>query len=122
MRVLVAHKDPHELDALRVAIEADDCEVVTAVDGPDTLDVAYAQHPDAVVVSASLGRMGGFAVSRELKRRAEAGELPEPKVLVILERAEDAWQAERAGADLWVPRPRDVGAVDQLVRQMVGSS
>jgi CheY-like chemotaxis protein len=122
LRVLLAHKDPHELDAIRTALESTDCEVVTAVDGADTLTVAYAEQPDVVVVSASLGRMGGFAVSRELKRRAVMGELPEPKIVVLLERAEDGWQAASARADAWLTHPKDKAEIDQVVRGLLGAA
>lgn len=121
MLVLVADKDPYDLDALKAGLEADDCEVVTTADGPVVLKLASSRSPDAVVAAASLGRMGGFAVSRELKRRSDSGEIREPVVIVLLEREADSWLAAWSRCDAWLTEPVDPADVDQLVRDLLAS-
>lgn len=121
MLLIVADKDPEDLEALRAGLAAADCEVLLATDGPVVVKLASQRSPDAVVVAASLGRMGGFAVSREVKTMAEAGEIREPVVVVLLERDADAWLASWSRCDAWLTEPVDSAEVDQLVRELVAA-
>lgn len=121
MLVIVADKDPTDLESLRVGLAASDLQVLSATDGDVVVNLASRRGPDAVVVGASLNEMGGFAVSRELKTMAELGEIREPKVIVMLERQADDWLANWARADAWRVKPVDVAEIDQLVRELVTS-
>lgn len=122
MLVIVADKDPEDLQTLRDGLAASDCEVVSATDGQVVVKLASNRSPDAVVVGASLDRMGGFAVSRDLKTMAEAGEIREPKVILLLERDADTWLASWSRCDAWRTKPLDVAEIDQLLRELVGAS
>jgi DNA-binding response OmpR family regulator len=113
--VVIAEKDPHELESLRAAFEASDCEVLAAFDGKVAVTLARERSPDAVVVTSSLGSMGGFAVSREIKTSAEAGEHREPKVVLLLEREADVWLAGWSRCDAWLVKPVDPQDVAELV-------
>lgn len=118
MRVLVADKDPYELDAFRAALEAPDLEVLTARDGEQTVEVALQELPDVLVLAASLGQMGGFAVCRDLKTLAGQGAIPEPKIIVLIEREADAWIAGWSLCDAWRTKPVEPADVDRLVREL----
>ncbi len=115
MLVLVADKDPFELEAMRVALSSPGLEVVTTHDGDEVLKLARERHPEVVVAGASLWQMGGFAVSRELKTMAGQGLLPEPAVIVILERTADSWLARWSRCDAWRSKPLDFEDLEQLV-------
>jgi DNA-binding response OmpR family regulator len=119
--VIVANKDPTDLESLRSGLAASDMQVLSATDGDVVVNLAARRGPDAVVVGASLGEMGGFAVSRELKTMAELGEIREPKVIVILERDADSWLAKWARCDAYRTNPVDVAEIDQLVRELVAT-
>jgi DNA-binding response OmpR family regulator len=117
--VVIAEKDPHDLEALRAAFEAPDCEVLAALDGRVAVTLTRERKPEAVVLAASLGSMGGFAASREIKTSAELGEISEPKVVVLIERAADAWLAGWSRCDAWLVKPIDpVDAADK-VRELI---
>ena len=121
MLVVLALKDPQELQALKAAFESPECEVLTSYDGREVVALVRERSPDAVVVSSSLGQMGGFAVSREIKMSAEAGEHPEPKVVVLLEREADAWLAGWSRCDAWLPASSDPLDVSDLVGRLLES-
>lgn len=118
MLVLIADKDPYDLQAMRAALQAPDVTVVEARDGKEVLRLASEHLPDVVVVAASLGQMGGFAVSRELKTMADNGELPEPKVIVLLERDADAWLASWSLCTAYRTKPVVLEEFDSLVRSI----
>lgn len=120
MRVVVADKDPYDLDAYRAALEAPDIKVVTAADGRELETLVREQLPEVVVVASSLGAMGGFAISRDLKTMAQAGEIPEPKVIVLIERDCDEWLARWSRCDAWRSEPIDGAELEELVRELAG--
>lgn len=119
MLIVIAEKDPYDLQALQAAFEASDCEVLAGYDGRVALTLTRARSPDAVVVASSLGSMGGFAVSREIKTSAEAGEHREPKIVVLLEREADTWLAGWSRCDAWLVKPVDPVDVADLVRELL---
>jgi DNA-binding response OmpR family regulator len=120
--VVVADKDPIELAGIRGALESPDTEVFSATDGPVVVRLTQQHEPHAVVVGASLGRMGGFAVSRELKTLAEQERIREPWVVVLIEREADAWLAAWSRCDAWMLKPVDPTDVANLVREKVTPS
>lgn len=122
MLVVIAEKDPHELQALQAAFEAPDREVLAAYDGKVAVNLVRERSPEAVVVTSSLGQMGGFAVSREIKMSAEAGEHRDPKVVVLLEREADSWIAGWSRCDAWLTKPVDPVDVAELVERLVSQS
>lgn len=119
MLVVIADKDPHDLQALKAAFESPTCEVEAGYDGRVALATTRERSPDAVVVASSLGSMGGFAVSREIKTSADLGEIREPKVIVLLERQADTWLAGWSRCDAHMVKPVDPVEVFELVRSLL---
>ena len=122
MIVVVADKDPIELAGIRGALESPDTEVFSGTDGSVVVKLTEQHEPHAVVVGASLGRMGGFAVSRELKTMADQGQIREPWVVVLIEREADTWLAGWSRCDAWMLKPVDPIDVANLVREKVTPS
>lgn len=119
MLVVIAEKDPHDLEALRAAFQAPDCDVLAAFDGTVALALAREHSPDAVVLSSSLGQLGGLATSREVKTSVQQGELPDPKIVVLFEREADAWLAGWSRCDAWLVKPVNPLDVADLVRELL---
>ena len=118
MLIVVADKDPYDLQALQATLVGPNREVLIVGDGENIKTIASSRSPDIVIVGSSLGQMGGFAVARELKMLADTGDITEPKVIVLLEREADAWLAKWARCDAFLTKPVDPSEVDDLVRQL----
>jgi DNA-binding response OmpR family regulator len=118
--IVLADKDPYELQALQACLAAPDREVLVLADGDNIVTLAESRSPDVVVVGQSLGHMGGFAVSRELKMLADTGAIREPKVLILLDRLADEWIADWSRCDAHITKPVDPAEVDRVVRELVG--
>ena len=121
MLIAVADKDPYDLQALQAGLAAPDREVLIVADGENVVTLAESRHVDVVIVGASLGHMGGFAVSRELKMLAENGAIVAPKLIVMIEREADAWLANWSRADAWVVKPVDITALDRLIGELAAA-
>jgi DNA-binding response OmpR family regulator len=64
--------------------------------------LAWRHLPEVVVADEIASRAGAFALTRELKGAAE----PFPgRVVILLDRPQDAWLASWAGADAWFVKP-----------------
>jgi DNA-binding response OmpR family regulator len=119
--LVIADKDPHELEVLRAGLTAPDREIIAFLDGDHVITLARSRSPDVVVVAASLGHQGGFAVSYELKRMADNGEITEPKTVVLLEREADTWLANWSRCDAYLTKPVDPAEVDSVVTDLAGA-
>jgi DNA-binding response OmpR family regulator len=108
MRVLLVSVDPQvrEMMALstRSASRGSDepFESLEASDGLRGIAKAWRYLPDVVVVDEIMSRAGAFALAKELK-----GADPPftGAVVILLERAQDAWLAKWSGADAWFVKP-----------------
>lgn len=119
MFIVIAEKDPHDLEALRAAFQAPDCDVLAAFDGSVALALAREHSPDAVVLGSSLGQLGGLATSREIKTSVQQGEISDPKIVILFEREADTWLAAWSRCDAWLVKPADPVDVADLVRELL---
>ena len=85
---------------------------IDAANGLEALRLAQREHePDVVIADETTEPYGAFGLARELKT------LPRPpKVVVLLERAQDTWLAKWSGADRWLLRPVDPFELAETVR------
>jgi DNA-binding response OmpR family regulator len=116
--VVVADKDPYDLQALQAGLTAPDREVLVVEDGENVVTLATARHVDVAVVGASLGAMGGFAVSRDLKMHGDVGAIVAPKVIIMIERQADSWLAAWSRCDAYVVKPVDIVQLENLVSEL----
>ena len=121
MLLIIADKDPYDLEILRAGLTGPDREIISFVDGDNIITLARSRSPDVVVIAASLGHQGGLAVSYELKRMADNGEITEPKTVVLLEREADAWLANWSRCDAFLVKPVDPGELDAVVTDLAAA-
>jgi CheY-like chemotaxis protein len=120
--LVIADKDPYDLAILRSGLSGDGREIVEVDDGENVVRLAHQRSPDVVVVAASIGQMGGFAVSYELKTMADEGKIKDPKVIVLLERSADSWLANWSRCDAWRVKPVDAAELDEIITDLVAAA
>ena len=76
-------------------------EIVNVTDPYDAEEVAIVEGADLAIVDMQVGSMGGMAITRAL-RGAAPGVGP---IVLLLDRAADAFIAKRSGADAWLLKP-----------------
>jgi len=100
-KVLVVDDDVKVVEVLKLYLNRDGCEVITAYDGADGLRLAREKHPDLIVLDILLPELDGFQVCRELRRESD--------VPIIMLTARTMEQDRIAGLDLgaddYVPKP-----------------
>lgn len=75
---------------------------------PRSLTDAISEHrPDAVLIDLQVASMGGMAMARSLKEASLTPGFPQIPVVLLLDRAADAFLAKRAAAEAWLQKPFD---------------
>lgn len=112
VRVLLVSADPSVRETMALAVRSvrrgtgpgRPIEFVEASDGLAGIRAAWRREPDVVVADEIASHAGGFALARDLK----GAQPPHPaRVVILLEREQDAWLARWSGADAWFVKPVD---------------
>jgi len=117
-KVLVVDDDAKVVEVLKLYLNRDGCEVITAYTGTDGLKLAKEQHPDLIVLDLMLPELDGFQVCRALRDESDT-----PIIMLTARTTEqDRVTGLDMGADDYVPKPfspRELAArVRAVLRRM----
>ena len=104
-RILVIADEAWARNAVHAALSEPDYTLINHEDPTTAVDVVVAEEPDVVVVDLQIASMGGMAVARDIHQKAALAERQEVPVVMLLDRAADAFLAKRAGVAAWVAKP-----------------
>jgi DNA-binding response OmpR family regulator len=104
--VLVVADGHWVLNDVRAALDDGRYHLTEHTDPRTVADAMRDSSPGLVVVDLQIGSKGGMAVTRTIRNLADTGGIEEaPPVIMLLDRAADAFLAGRSGADAWVRKP-----------------
>ena len=121
-RVLVVDDDAKVVEVLKLYLNRDGCEVVTAYNGTDGLRLAREMQPDLIVLDIMLPEIDGLQVCRILRSESDV-----PIIMLTARTTElDRITGLDLGADDYVPKPfspRELAArVRAVLRRMPESA
>ena len=85
-----------------------DIDVVITSDSRAALKQMRQQTPDVAVVEIRTGSAGGFGLARDMSQLLALQDVP---ILMLVEREQDRWLAETAGARKVLVQPVDAGEI-----------
>ena len=85
-----------------------DIDVVVTRDSRAALKQMRQQTPDVAVVEIRTGSAGGFGLARDMSQLLALQNVP---ILMLVEREQDRWLAETAGARKVLVQPVDAGQI-----------
>lgn len=88
--------------------------------GAEVRDWVKEHEPDLVLLDLQIGNMGGIAACLDLRLEAGAGRIPEPVILMLLDRDADVFLARRSDADGWLIKPLDSLRIQQAAQSLLG--
>jgi DNA-binding response OmpR family regulator len=101
-RLLIIEDDPALLRGLKDTFAAKGCEVISAVEGEEGLNLALSMQPDLVLLDIMLPKMNGYEVCREIREHG----LQMPIILLTAKgQEEDIVLGLNLGADDYVTKP-----------------
>ncbi|MGX1028081.1 CheY-like chemotaxis protein [Streptomyces ambofaciens] len=116
-RILVVDDNKVIRQLIRVNLELEGFEVVTAGDGVECLEVVHQVRPDAVTLDVVMPRLDGLRTAARLRADPRTRDLPIAIVSACTQYEVDAGFA--AGADAFLSKPFEPAELVGLVRQLV---
>src|SRR3954454_3385192 len=106
------------VDILETRLSARGYEVITAGDGEAALQATREQQPDLLLLDIMMPKLDGLEVCRQIKEDAH---LPFTPIILVTAKADsrDIIAGLDAGADEYLPKPVDQGALVARVRSML---
>ena len=92
--VLVVDDEEQLALAIKIRLQSQGYEVVTANDGQQALELASQQRPDLIIMDVLMPVMDGYSCLRELNTRFGRGKIP-IIILTARERMKDLFELER---------------------------
>ena len=94
--------------------------MATAVDGQDCLDKVMAIAPDVITLDVTMPRLDGWETAIRLRECPDTSNI---KLVLITARGEEGDQTRprQVGADAYLTKPFDVGAMIRVVRKLAGA-
>jgi len=116
--ILIADDNPDNIEIFRTRLAVHGYEIITAVDGEDALAVARREQPDLILLDVMMPKMDGVDVCRLLKSDPS---LPFTPIVMLTAKsgAQDVVTALDAGADEYLTKPVDHGALVARVKSML---
>jgi class 3 adenylate cyclase len=116
--VLVVDDVPDNVDIVRLRLESQGYDVITAGDGLEAIEQVHARLPDLVLLDVLMPRLDGIETVRRLR-----GDASLPFIPVVMLTAQSARQEViaglDAGADEYLTKPFDASALLARVRAML---
>jgi CheY-like chemotaxis protein len=120
--ILVAADAQWVRDQVRSAFVGPGQEVVEVTRGQDVREAFGRVEPDLVVLDLQIGNMGGVAVAIDLRLEESGGRLPHARILLLLDRRDDAFIARRADVDLTLVKPVDAGVLRRAAAPLLAAA
>ncbi|MEV0093364.1 response regulator [Streptomyces sp. NPDC050738] len=116
-RVLVVDDNKVIRQLIRVNLELEGFEVVTAADGVECLDIVQRVRPDVITLDVVMPRLDGLRTAARLRSDPLTSRLP-----VVIVSACTQYEVETgvdAGVDAFLAKPFEPSELIQLVRQLM---
>jgi len=119
--VLLVTDMPWVRDEVHAALTAPEFSIVDHDDSATAGTAVQDNEATVAVVDLQVGSMGGMALVRSIRDTSmKAGS--ETPVVLLLDRAADAFIAKRAGAAGWVTKPVSAHELQSTVRECLAAS
>ena len=120
-KVLVVDDHPINLKLLRVLLESEGYEVLTATDAAEVLALLQTAKPALLLVDIQLPDLDGLELTRRLKRDPATRDLPVVAVTAYAMKGDEA-RLRAAGCDAYIAKPINVVSFARQVAAALGTS
>ncbi|GGR37056.1 response regulator [Streptomyces netropsis] len=117
-RVLVVDDNKVIRQLIRVNLELEGFEVVTAADGAECLEIVHRVRPDVVTLDVVMPRLDGLQAAARLRADVRTRDIPIAIISACTQLEVDGGRA--AGVDAFLAKPFEPAEMVRLVRRLMG--
>lgn len=118
-RILVVEDNMLVQEVYASALQTLGCEVLTADDGNEAMQMAQEESPDLIIMDIMLPGVSGLDLVQTMKRDPALKDIP-IIVVTTMAMAGDQEKIKAAGADAYLPKPIQVDEFIESVRKSLG--
>jgi len=115
-KILLVDDEPDFVEIVRFFLEANEYQVVTAINGEKALEKAIEEKPDLILLDIMMPKMDGFTACRELKNSENTKSIPIIMVTAKGSRG-DVAQAARSGANSYIMKPFNLAKLVDKIQE-----
>lgn len=116
--ILIADDDPEILTMLGIRLSKKGYEVLEAVDGNQTLNLARKHRPDLVLLDVMMPGKNGWEVAKELRSDADFANVGIVMLTAIGEKVNEM-TSPLYGADAYVDKPFDFSELEAKIKDVL---
>ena len=118
-KILVVDDETELVAMVKMRLEANQYEVITAADGQEGLDTARRERPDLILLDLLLPKIDGHQVCGLLKTDTRFRAIP---IILFTARAQDSDKkmAEETGADAYITKPFEPQTLLKKIIELIG--
>ena len=116
--ILIADDDPEILTMLGIRLSKKGYQVLEAVDGNQTLNLAHKHHPDLVLLDVMMPGKNGWEVAKELRADDEFSNVGIVMLTAIGEKVNEM-TSPLYGADEYVDKPFDFADLEARIKKVL---
>ena len=120
-KILLVDDERDMVFAVKLQLEADGFDVLTAADGQEALDKARRENPDLIILDLMLPKMDGYKVCRMLKFDRKYKKIP---IIIFTARIQqsDEKLGYEVGADVYLTKPFEPKALLAKIQELLKES
>lgn len=117
-RILVVDNEVQLVEMVKIRLEANDYEIITAYDGQEALEKARNEKPDLIILDLMLPKLDGYTVCRMLKFDEKYKSIP---ILMFTARVQesDKKMGQEVGADAYITKPFDPQILLSKIKEFI---
>ena len=120
-RILLVDDERDMVFAVKLQLEAEGFDVLTAADGQEALDKARRENPDLIILDLMLPKMDGYKVCRMLKFDKKYKKIP---IIIFTARIQqsDEKLGYEVGADVYLTKPFEPKTLLAKIQELLKKS
>ncbi|MFH1653668.1 MAG: response regulator [Pseudomonadota bacterium] len=117
-KILVIDDENSFVSTMKIALEFQGYEILTAVNGQEGIEVVREEKPDIVLLDIMMAKIDGFQVCRILKFDKRYQEIP---IIMVTAKGQekDKTIGHQVGADAYITKPFEMPALLEKIKSLL---
>jgi len=118
-KILIVEDETEMVEMLKIRLEANDYDVISAFDGVAGLAAAKKEKPDIIILDVMLPKMDGYKVCGLLKADTRYRKIP---IIMFTAKAQDTDMAlgREVGAEAYITKPFEPAVLLGKIKELIG--